>query len=196
MYVSGYWRLPRIGRSISGVGKGRAVCATIGKQRGLPIETTTHLESTAHSVKSPPTVRTLISSALFGLMALGNVISQWYGQKNIALFSGFATMFLLFATLFFWLLFRTFKKPTELRLSGGTIRINGREIRAEDIKAIMSSGHWTPVIGIKPNGKKVVPLDLCFRFAMNEEQGIADIEHWAEANGVKLVKGAHFPRWL
>lgn len=73
--------------------------------------------------------------------------------------------------------------------------VNGHALPAQEIKVIMKMGHFNSVIGIKPKGKKIVPLRLCFRFASNEDQGIMDLKEWAVANNIKMVN-KEFMSWL
>ncbi|WP_181593076.1 hypothetical protein [Paenibacillus sp. YN15] len=87
------------------------------------------------------------------------------------------------------------KKPTELRLDKGAVLLNGRTLQAEEIRVIMKMGYVWPVIGIKPYGKRIVPVPFCFRFAKDGKQGLEDLEKWAEDNGVKMTRKA-FTRWL
>lgn len=95
-----------------------------------------------------------------------------------------------------WSIYRTFKKPIELYLHHETILLNGRIIKAEQIKVIMSMGDFkNPVIGIKPYGAQIVPISMCFRFVKNGEKGSADLANWAERNKVKF-DNTFFIRWI
>ncbi|MDF2647624.1 MAG: hypothetical protein K0Q73_3429 [Paenibacillus sp.] len=87
-------------------------------------------------------------------------------------------------------------KPKELYLIHDTILLNGRIIKAEEIKVIMSMGGFKhPVIGIKPDGVKIVPNSMCFRFMENGEEGFADLTNWAARNKVS-VDTTFFIRWI
>ncbi len=59
----------------------------------------------------------------------------------------------------------------------------------------MKMGTFSTTVGIKPHGRRIVPLRMCFRFAGDELNGIADLAAWAERNRVKLVDQA-FQRWI
>ncbi len=91
--------------------------------------------------------------------------------------------------------YRALQKPTELQLEKGRILLRGRTLPAEDIRVIMLSGYFSPVIGIKPYGKRIVPVPFCFRFAQDEDEGHDDLIKWAKDNEVKLVY-KRFIRWL
>ena len=50
-------------------------------------------------------------------------------------------------------------------------------------------------IGIKLNDKKVVPMNLCFRFVGNDEYGLEELSKWSEINKIKILK-KNFKRWI
>ncbi|OAB39057.1 hypothetical protein PMSD_03755 [Paenibacillus macquariensis subsp. defensor] len=100
----------------------------------------------------------------------------------------------LFVLLF--ALYRTFyKKPTELCLSNEQIILNGNIINSRDIKVIMTQGYFKPLIGILPYRRKIVPLNMAFRYSKDEDKGILDLKSWAEMNNVKMVNKS-FQRWI
>lgn len=104
-------------------------------------------------------------------------------------------IFLVYFVLLLLTVVRALRKPTELSIDENTILVNGYALAAQDIKVIMKMGYFNPVIGIKPKGKRIVPLRLCFSFAANEDQGIMDMKEWAAANNVKMIN-KDFMSWL
>ena len=91
--------------------------------------------------------------------------------------------------------YRALQKPVELKLEKGRVLLRGRTLPAEDIRVIMLSGYFSPVIGIKPYGKRIVPVPFCYRFPKDEDEGHDDLIKWAKDNEVKLVY-KRFIRWL
>jgi len=87
------------------------------------------------------------------------------------------------------------KKATDLQISANNLEINGRFIQANDIKMIMIKGYFNPVIGILPHGKKIVPIQMAFRFAKDEDKGITDLRNWAGNNQVKMGY-RYFQSWI
>lgn len=101
--------------------------------------------------------------------------------------------FIIVAAALLVTLYRTLQKPAELRLEQGRVLVKGHTLQAEDIRVIMIRGYFSPLIGIKPYGKRIVPVPFCFRFV--RDQGQDDLIKWAKDNGVKLVYKRFF-RWL
>jgi Na+/melibiose symporter-like transporter len=104
-------------------------------------------------------------------------------------------MFIIVVTVLLVMVYRTLQRPAELRLEKGRILLKGHTLQAEDIRVIMLSGYFSPVIGIKPYGKRIVPVPFCFRFARDEDDSHDDLIKWAKDNEVKLVY-KRFIRWL
>lgn len=106
------------------------------------------------------------------------------------------TVVLLCLVLLLLALYRTFfKKPTELCLSNEQIILNGNIINSKDIKVIMTRGYFKPVIGILPYRRKIVPLDMAFRYSKDEDKGISDLKSWAKMNNVKMINKS-FQTWI
>ncbi|MNG34319.1 hypothetical protein D3C84_1207760 [compost metagenome] len=60
---------------------------------------------------------------------------------------------------------------------------------------IMIKGYFKPVIGILPHRRKIVPLDMTFRYSRDEDKGITDLKNWANINNVKMVNKL-FQTWI
>ncbi|WP_115993417.1 hypothetical protein [Cohnella lupini] len=148
-----------------------------------------------HSIRNPSGIRTIISMSMIALGSIPNLIIVLTEKANLIRISAAVTVSLVCVLIAILALFRALKKPTEIHLYSGEILLNGRTIQAKEIKAIKHMGYFRPVIGLLPNGKKIVPVHMCFRFSQNEDRGIADIVNWAEANHVKVVNKS-FMRWI
>ncbi|NBD23149.1 hypothetical protein [Paenibacillus glycinis] len=153
------------------------------------------METIRHAVKHPSGVTSMIALTAIGALMLMNAIRYWEQPERLML--SFVPAMLAFYCLVavVWSLYSAFKKPTELHLGQGKLRLNGRTIEAKDIKVILKRGYFRPVLGIKPVGKAIVPVPLCFRFCADEEQGLADLAAWAEKNKVAVVHKS-FTRWI
>ncbi|SFT08886.1 hypothetical protein [Paenibacillus sp. BC26] len=128
-------------------------------------------------------------------LSLYHLIDSLHDQENLTAIAITAAYLLLCVVIVLTTLVRTLKKPTELYVQSEQLVLNGRNIHAKNIKVILIMGYFRPAIGIKPHGKKIVPLPMCFRFAKDEDQGISDLGKWAAQNGVLLVH-KRFLRWI
>ncbi|MBP1963364.1 hypothetical protein [Paenibacillus aceris] len=147
-----------------------------------------------HTVRNPSRIKIIISMA--ALCALFLINGSMNDKDSTILRFTIIVMFCFCAVVMLWSIFQTFKKPTKLNLSHGTIVLNGRIIKAEQIKVIMIMGDIEkPIIGIKPYGAQIVPMWLCFSFVKNGEKGAADLAIWAESNKVKF-DNTFFIRWI
>ncbi|MEC0240009.1 hypothetical protein P4H66_09135 [Paenibacillus dokdonensis] len=143
-----------------------------------------------HPVKSPTRIRTII-----GMVAI--ILSQSilvFSQRSVSYAS--LTVILLCLVVLLLTLYRTFfKKPTELCLSNEQIILNGNIINSRDIKVIMTMGYFKPVIGILPYRRRIVPMDMAFRYLKDEDRGISELTRWANMNNVKMVNKS-FQTWI
>ncbi|RAV09765.1 hypothetical protein [Paenibacillus contaminans] len=97
--------------------------------------------------------------------------------------------FVVVAVTLYWAL----KPASRIRIGERQLVVNGREIKADEIKEIMVRGYFNPIIGIKPVGKRIVPIKLCFRFL--DEKGMKELADWAERNQVAFSY-KHFMSWI
>ncbi|WP_041613466.1 hypothetical protein [Paenibacillus sp. JDR-2] len=156
--------------------------------------------SVTHSVKNPTRLKNIIvfsAALLFWLFLVIHYWRDYLGRDRaefLLLYSN-SLVFLFYFVLLILTVIRALRKPTELSINENIIQLNGHTLPAQDIKVIMKMGYFSPVIGIKPKGKKIVPLRLCFSFAMHEDQGIMDLKEWAAAHNIKMVN-KDFMSWL
>ncbi|WP_435171935.1 hypothetical protein [Paenibacillus glycanilyticus] len=156
--------------------------------------------SVTHSVKNPTRLKNMIVFSVASLIWLLIIIHNWRdyssrGKTELLIFDSNSLIFLVYIVLLILTVIRALRKPTELSIHENAIQVNGHTIAARDIKVIMKMGYFNPVIGVKPKGKWIVPLPLCFSFAVNEDQGIMDVKEWAAANNIKMVN-KDFMSWL
>ncbi|GLX68651.1 hypothetical protein MU1_29960 [Paenibacillus glycanilyticus] len=151
-----------------------------------------------HAIKNPSGRSIIGCMIILSLNSIFQIINQFNNPihpVNNFFLSFSSLMLLVYVSVIFIAIFRARKKPTELYLHDERIQLNGLSVDAKDIKVMMIMGYFRPVIGIKPHGKKIVPLKMCFKFPEDEDKGIADLTKWAETNKVKLVK-RDFIRWI
>ncbi|WP_248548372.1 hypothetical protein [Paenibacillus odorifer] len=146
-----------------------------------------------YPVKNPSRIGTIIG--MIALISSQSILGlRLWNQRGV--FYTSLTVVLLCLVLLLLTLYRTFfKKPTELCLSNEQIILNGNMINPKDIKVIMTRGYFKPVIGILPYRRKIVPLDMAFRYSKDEDKGISDLESWAKMNNVKMVNKS-FQTWI
>jgi hypothetical protein len=153
------------------------------------------IDISKHSVKNPSGIKMIICMTVLLVYWLYHLIDLLHEKASVERLSTPIIILLLYLIPLVLILYRTTRKPTELSIVDNKILVKERIIHAEEIKVIMIMGYFRPTIGIKPYGKKVVPLHLCFRFAEKEDKGNADLAIWAEANNVKIVY-KDFMRWI
>ncbi|ANE45847.1 hypothetical protein SY83_05490 [Paenibacillus swuensis] len=143
-----------------------------------------------HSVKNPSRIGTFI-----GMIALITILvfRLW---DHRGLFYPSLIVILMCLVVLVLALYRTiFKKPTELCLCHEQIILNRKIINSKDIKVIMTRGYFKPVIGILPYKRKIVPLDMAFRYSKDKDRGISDLKSWAKLNNVQMVNKS-FQTWI
>ncbi|MEK4461916.1 hypothetical protein MHB56_06550 [Paenibacillus sp. FSL H8-0315] len=146
-----------------------------------------------YPVKNPSRIGTIIG--MIALISSQSILGlRLWNQRGV--FYTSLTVVLLCLVLLLLALYRTFfKKPTELCLSNEQIILNKNIINSKDIKVIMTRGYFKPVIGILPYRRKIVPLDMAFRYSKDEDKGISDLKSWAKMNNVKMVNKS-FQTWI
>lgn len=151
------------------------------------------LREIKHPVKSPTRIRTIIGMIAIILSQSILVFRSW-DQRGV--FYASLTVILLCLVVLLLALYRTFfKKPTELCLSNEQIILNENIINSRDIKVIMTMGYFKPVIGILPYRRRIVPMDMAFRYLKDEDRGTSDLKSWAKMNNVKMVNKS-FQTWI
>ncbi|MEC0201241.1 hypothetical protein P4H39_01210 [Paenibacillus lautus] len=145
-------------------------------------------------VSAPSGIRLMISMLILIAILLGNIIR---GHEERDIFSYVWTVWLVLCSAIFIIsVYRTYvKKPSVMEMAQEGIVINGTVINAEAVKCLLINYDRNPVIGIKPKGRAIVPLKLCFTFAEDQTEGIRQLEIWAQERQVKVSKG-FFMRWM
>jgi len=92
-------------------------------------------------------------------------------------------------------IYRKSMKPTLLMISRDSLFINDRIVEANEIKMLMVTGYFRPLLGIRPTDKKYVPTNLCFRFLEEEDKGMKELKNWAEQNQIPFLQKG-FTRWI
>ncbi|MEK3672380.1 hypothetical protein [Paenibacillus sp. FSL R10-2771] len=146
-----------------------------------------------YPVKNPSRIGTIIGMIAI-ISSQSVLVVRLWDQSGV--FYTSLTVVLLGLVLLLLALYRTFfKKLTELCLSNEQIILNGNIVDSKDIKVIMIRGYFKPVIGILPYRRKIVPLDMAFRYSKDEDKGISDLKSWAKMNNVKMVNKS-FQTWI
>ncbi|AIQ31165.1 hypothetical protein P40081_25575 [Paenibacillus sp. FSL P4-0081] len=151
------------------------------------------LREIKHPVKSPSRIGTIIGMIVV-ISSQSILVLRFWDQRGV--FYASFTVVLMCLVIALFAVYRTFfKKPTDLCLSDEKVTLDGNTINSRDIKVIMIRGYFKPVIGILPYRKKIVPLDMAFRYSRDEDKGISDLKSWANMNNVKMVNKS-FQTWL
>lgn len=145
-------------------------------------------------VSAPSGIRLMISMLILIAILLGNIIR---GHEERDFFYYACIVWLVFCSAVFLIsVYRTYlMKPGVLEMDQDGIMINGKEMNADSVACLLINHDRKPVIGIKPKGRAIVPLKLCFTFAEEQTEGIRQLEIWARERRVKVSKG-FFMRWL
>jgi len=93
------------------------------------------------------------------------------------------------------LLKKILRKSNELEITENTIKINHVEVPRQKIEKIIIQGYFVQSIGIKLYERKLVSMDLHFRFKNNEEVNIEELKQWASMNKIKVTSGKIY-RWI
>ncbi|MCQ4086997.1 hypothetical protein [Saccharibacillus sp. JS10] len=96
---------------------------------------------------------------------------------------------------FILLLNRILKRNNELELTEDKITVNQIELSSEDIEKIIIEGYFVESVGIKLRGKKLVKMNLHFRFKNDEERSVNELKQWAAANGIQVTNRKIY-RWM
>lgn len=126
-----------------------------------------------------------------------NVVLWIYILTNGNFQNNFVTsaILALFAAVEIILIYRAFaaRRSFDIMLNQDSLIINNRTIAADNIKTVFVKGYFTPVIGIRPKGKVLVPYKNCFRFKGDNDVKI--MTEWAEQRRIKVAH-KNFSRWL
>ncbi|MFD1135972.1 hypothetical protein [Paenibacillus urinalis] len=93
------------------------------------------------------------------------------------------------------LLKRILRNNNELEITENKIKINHIEVPLQKIEKIIIQGYFVQSIGIKLYRRKLVSMNLHFRFKNDEEMNIEELEQWASANRIKVTSGKIY-RWI
>ncbi|MGG3308030.1 hypothetical protein ABER23_11430 [Paenibacillus lautus] len=136
-------------------------------------------------VSAPSGVRLMISMLILIAILLGNIMRH-HGERDV--FYYFCIIWSVFCSAVFIIsVYRTYvMKPGLMEMDQDGIVINGTEINAEAVACLLINDDKKRVIGIKPKGRKLVPLKLCFTFAEEQTEAIRQLETWAQEHHVKI----------
>ncbi|WP_237566396.1 hypothetical protein [Paenibacillus sp. EZ-K15] len=136
----------------------------------------------------------MISMLILIAILFGNII-RGHEEKDIFYYVWIVWLVLCTAV-FVIIVYRTYvMKPSLMEMDQDGIVINGTEIKAEAVACLLINDDKKRVIGIKPKGRKLVPLKLCFTFAEEQTEAIRQLETWAQEHHVKISK-RFFMRWM
>lgn len=136
-------------------------------------------------VSAPSGGRLMISMLILIAILLGNII-RGHEEKDIFYYVWIVWL-VLCSAVFVFIVFRTYvMKPGLMEMDQDGIVINGTEINAEAVACLLINDDKKRVIGIKPKGRKLVPLKLCFTFAEEQTEAIRQLETWAQEHHVKI----------
>jgi ABC-type iron transport system FetAB permease component len=145
-------------------------------------------------VSAPSGVRLMISMLLLIAILFGNIV-RGHEEKDIFYYIWIVWLILCSAILVI-IVYRTYvMKPGVMEMDQDVIVINGTEINAEAVACLLINDNKKRVIGIKPKGRNIVPLKLCFTFTEEQTEAIRQLESWAQEHHVKISK-RFFMRWM
>jgi hypothetical protein len=79
-----------------------------------------------------------------------------------------------------------------LAFDGDTIILQGQRYCAKDIEQVTIMDGYKRAVGIKPRGKRLIPVGMSFSFVQGEPEGLKALQEWAESNHVKVRNGNFF----
>lgn len=145
-------------------------------------------------VSAPSGGRLMISMLILIVILFGNII-RGHEEKDIFYYVWIVWL-VLCSAVFVIIVYRTYvMKPGLMEMDQDGIVINGTEINAEAVACLLINDDKKRIIGIKPKGRKLVTLKLCFTFAEEQTEAIRQLETWAQEHHVKISK-RFFMRWM
>ncbi|WP_223067732.1 hypothetical protein [Paenibacillus caui] len=132
---------------------------------------------------------------LIAVIVVGNLLRRTYASDGDLLFYIFALVLLYCIWMLILALVKVVKKPTELLLGRTSITVNGRTLEASELDEILINGLARRLIGIRPKGRRIVPMKLGFKFAEDEDEAMKELAHWAKMNKVPMVEKKFF-KWV
>ena len=78
------------------------------------------------------------------------------------------------------------KKPPEVVLHDDYLELNGKRWNPEEVGSIYIRGYFTTYIAIVPEGRRLAPIDHCFRLGTQDLRDMKALREWAERNAVKV----------
>ncbi|WP_144029140.1 hypothetical protein [Paenibacillus rigui] len=145
-----------------------------------------------YKIKNPSGIKVIVIMIIFIILQLKVIVVNVEDDK--AFFVGVALV-VVYATILGMSTYRTFKKSSNIEYRPEALIVHGKLIRAEDIEMILINGYFKPILGIKLTEKKIVPINLCFRFIQDEDNAIQELKKWASERNIK-VKNKYFVRWI
>lgn len=147
--------------------------------------------SKTYKIKIPRSMYVQISATGLQLIILLTIF-----PKNKLWEFVFLGGFVIFMLVYFILLLnRILKRNNELELTEDKITVNQIELSSEDIEKIIIEGYFVESVGIKLRGKKLVKMNLHFRFKNDEERSVNELKQWAAANGIQVTNRKIY-RWM
>lgn len=142
------------------------------------------------SIKAPTSIRTMIGISVPILFLFISARTN----TGLPPFLHYFRLLWIIASIvaFLFVLVNALKKAGKLKWASDTLMIRSRRISGKEIKAIYIDG---PLVGILPEGKRIVPVNLCFRFIEDREENMSRLIKWAESNGIRL-NYKRFVKWL
>ncbi|MEK3877073.1 hypothetical protein [Paenibacillus sp. FSL M7-0420] len=141
-------------------------------------------------IKAPNPVKVLISILIpISIMSLPTSLDpdrHFYLYYSRLVWIGLSIAACLFILIY------ALRKEGRLQWGTDSLIIRKERISASGIKVIYIDG---PIVGILPAGKRIVPVNLCFRFTEDTAAGRKRLMNWAEENEIRL-KYKKFVRWL
>ncbi|GAB6988735.1 hypothetical protein [Paenibacillus pini] len=142
-----------------------------------------------YKILNPIGIKMIISMVMIIIILVESLVRN----RELTYYFYFGIVWSIFCTVILLIsISRTYTKSKVIEFDTKRILVNGEVIRAEEIEQIMI---YKEVVGVKPKGKRIVPLNLCFRFNRNQSGGIVELETWAEENTVKFSR-RFFMKWL
>ncbi|MNO22937.1 hypothetical protein D3C76_127260 [compost metagenome] len=145
-------------------------------------------------IKTPLGLRLILSIVLIGAVQLWtlNITSHNRFRPYSTADYLMVVWLVVYGLLLVYLVVNALRPAAEIKWGAGSLQIRNETLSAESIQAIQIDG---PVVGIKPIGKRIVPIRLSFRFIDDREQAMKELTRWAEENKVKLTY-KRFVKWM
>ncbi|MFS0724372.1 hypothetical protein [Paenibacillus sp. 1P07SE] len=97
-----------------------------------------------------------------------------------------AVIAVIMAAVLAYYIFHRVKGTATVTVHPDYLMVNGKELRPQELSALLVRGGSHPLIGIVPSGRSLAPPSYSFRFPKEHFGDMSVLTEWARSHGVKV----------